>query len=128
MQFLDELRIAEIVRVISPVTLAMLSADLKSLKTLSTHCFEDVPTSAFHVMKLLEMCLSTRSDVTKAEVVGLVGVCKENVAARGLPPDDDEMPTIVTPELCVFWEPSQALPTVLHTAFPTARVEAAIFL
>jgi hypothetical protein len=125
---MEECKIAQVLQVLTPVTLAMLSADLKSLKTLATHCFEDVKTSAYHVIKLLETCLAVRGDLSKAEVSGLVALGKTAVAQRGLPPDDDELPVIVGPELFIFWDPSDSLPAILHDAFPSARAEAIEFL
>lgn len=127
-QFMEECKIAQVLQVLTPMTLAMLSADLKSLKTLATHCFEDVKTSGYHVIKLLETCLAVRADLTKAEVTGLVSLGKSAVAQRGLPPDDDELPVIVGPELFVFWDPNDSLAAILHEAFPLARTEAIEFL
>lgn len=81
------------------------------------------------VMKLFELCLNSRGDLSKSERKELIGSCVASVIATGFPPDDDDWPLIIDPDVLLpHWDCNMALQKILHTAFPLARTQATEFL
>ena len=171
-QYCKKSTVDAILRVLNPLTVAMLSATVNDMKRLAVHCFDGYASSSYHVrsalallslmptwsyccgssvllnccgvclfvpcdvlvmcrvqlMKLFDLCINVRTDLSKAERQMLGDACRVAVIASGFPPDDDELQEFVDPDVFTLWNSGTALPRILHVAFPAARAEATAFL
>lgn len=86
------------------------------------------PHCALHVFMAFETCVNLRPDLDKKTRAALEQQAQQDAVDFGLPPNDDDLMSIMCSETSATWKPEDITARTLHALFPAARDRAPEFL